>query len=141
MTDLVDNLRTLEDEGIDLNLARAEFQSSPLYTELLTDSSANFTALQLILNPSIEYDNAINKRYELLETEDNKLALEAINAQIKLLNADASIKRDKLIANTREVMDGYKTFGNIYLGGTAMIASDMISFIKSDLQYLSLIHI
>ena len=39
-----------------------------------------------------------------------------------------SIKRDKLIANTREVMDGYKTFGNVYLGGTAMIASDMISF-------------
>jgi len=138
MTDLVDNLRTLEDEGIDLNLARAEFQSSPLYTELLTDSSANFTALQLILNPSIEYDKAINKRYELLETEGNELALEAINAQIKLLNADASIKRDKLIANTREVMDGYKTFGNVYLGGTAMIASDMISFIKSDLQYFAL---
>ena len=138
MTDLVDNLRTLEDEGIDLNLARAEFQSSPLYTELLTDSSANFTALQLILNPSIEYDKAINKRYELLETEGNELALEAINAQIKLLNADASIKRDKLIANTREVMDGYHTFGNVYLGGTAMIASDMISFIKSDLQYFAL---
>ena len=138
MTDLVDNLRTLEDEGIDLNLARAEFQSSPLYTELLTDSSANFTALQLILNPSIEYDKAINKRYELLETEGNELALEAINAQIKLLNADASIKRDKLIANTREVMDGYQTFGNVYLGGTAMIASDMISFIKSDLQYFAL---
>ena len=138
MTDLVDNLRTLEDEGIDLNLARAEFQSSPLYTELLTDSSANFTALQLILNPSIEYDKAINKRYELLETEGNELALEAINAQIKLLNADASIKRDKLIANTREVMNGYKTFGNVYLGGTAMIASDMISFIKSDLQYFAL---
>ena len=138
MTDLVDNLRTLEDEGIDLNLARAEYQSSPLYTELLTDSSANFTALQLILNPSIEYDKAINKRYELLETEGNELALEAINAQIKLLNADASIKRDKLIANTREVMNGYKTFGNVYLGGTAMIASDMISFIKTDLQYFAL---
>ena len=138
MTDLVDNLRTLEDEGIDLNLARAEFQSSPLYTELLTDSSANFTALQLILNPSIEYDKAINKRYELLETEGNELALEAVNTQIKLLNADASIKRDKLIANTREVMDGYQTFGNVYLGGTAMIASDMISFIKSDLQYFAL---
>ena len=138
MTDLVDNLRTLEDEGIDLNLARAEFQSSPLYTELLTDSSANFTALQLILNPSIEFDKAINKRYELLETEGNELALEAINAQIKLLNADASIKRDKLIANTREVMDDYQTIGNVYLGGTAMIASDMISFIKSDLQYFAL---
>ena len=138
MTDLVDNLRTLEDEGIDLDLARAEFQSSPLYTELLTDSSANFTALQLILEPSIEYDKAINKRYELLETGGSESALEEINTQIKLFNADASIKRDKLIANTREVMDDYQTIGNVYLGGTAMIASDMISFIKSDLQYFAL---
>jgi len=138
MTDLVDNLRTLEDEGIDLDLARAEFQSSPLYTELLTDSSANFTALQLILEPSIEYDKAINKRYELLETGGSESALEEINAQIKLFNADASIKRDKLIANTREVMDDYQAIGNVYLGGTAMIASDMISFIKSDLQYFAL---
>ena len=138
MTDLVDNLRTLEDEGIDLDLARAEFQSSPLYTELLTDSSAKFTALQLILEPSIEYDKAINKRYELLETGGNESALEEINAQIKLFNADASIKRDKLIANTREVMVDYQTIGNVYLGGTAMIASDMISFIKSDLQYFAL---
>ncbi len=138
MTDLVDNLRTLEDERIDLDLARTEFQSSPLYTDLLTDSSTNFTALQLILEPSIEYDTAINKRYELLETEGNESALEEINSQIKLFNADASIKRDKLIANTREVMDDYQTFGNVYLGGTAMIASDMISFIKSDLQYFAL---
>ena len=138
MTDLVDNLRTLEDEGIDLDLARAEFQSSPLYTELLTDSSANFTALQLILEPSIEYDKAINKRYELLETGGSESALEEINTQIKLFNADASIKRDKLIANTREVMDDYQAIGNVYLGGTAMIASDMISFIKSDLQYFAL---
>ena len=138
MTDLVDNLRTLEDEGIDLDLARSEFQSSPLYTELLTDSSANFTALQLILEPSIEYDKAINKRYELLETGGSESALEEINTQIKLFNADASIKRDKLIANTREVMDDYQAIGNVYLGGTAMIASDMISFIKSDLQYFAL---
>jgi len=105
MTELVDNLRTLEDEGVDLNLARSEFQSSPLYTELLTDSSANFTALQLILKPS---------------------------------EADASINRDTLIATTRDVIDSYQDLGNIYLAGTTMIASDMISFIKSDLQYFAL---
>ena len=35
-------------------------------------------------------------------------------------------------------MGDYQTIGNVYLGGTAMIASDMISFIKSDLQYFAL---
>jgi len=138
MTELVDNLRTLEDEGVDLSLAKKEFQSSPLYTELLTDSTGEFTALQLLLEPSTEYDQAINKRYEVLEEKDNELALAIINEQIKSLNTDASIKRDKLIASTREVIASYEDFGNVYLGGTAMIASDMISFIKSDLRYFAL---
>ncbi len=138
MTELVDNLRTLEDEGVDLNLAKKEFQSSPLYTELLTDTSTEYTALQLILEPDQEYDKAIDKRYELLEKNGNQQVLDQINAQIKLLNANASVKRDNLIRETREVMDSYKGIGNIYLGGTAMIASDMISFIKSDLKYFAL---
>ena len=138
MTELVDNLRTLEDEGVDLSLARKEFQSSPLYTELLTDSNGEYTAFQLLLEPSTEYDQAINKRYEILEEKDNELALALINEQIKSLNTDASIKRDQLIASTREVIASYEDFGNVYLGGTAMIASDMITFIKSDLQYFAL---
>ena len=138
MTELVDNLRTLEDEGVDLSLARKEFQSSPLYTELLTDSNGEYTAFQLLLEPSTEYDQAINKRYEILEEKDNELALALINEQIKSLSTDASIKRDQLIASTREVIASYEDFGNVYLGGTAMIASDMITFIKSDLQYFAL---
>ena len=138
MTELLENLRTLEDEGVDLSLARKEFQSSPLYTELLTDSNGEYTAFQLLLEPSTEYDQAINKRYEILEEKDNELALALINEQIKSLNTDASIKRDQLIASTREVIASYEDFGNVYLGGTAMIASDMITFIKSDLQYFAL---
>ena len=138
MTELVDNLRTLEDEGVDLSLARKEFQSSPLYTELLTDSNGEYTAFQLLLEPSTEYDQAINQRYKILEEKDNELALALINEQIKSLNTDASIKRDQLIASTREVIASYEDFGNVYLGGTAMIASDMITFIKSDLQYFAL---
>ena len=35
-------------------------------------------------------------------------------------------------------MDQFGSSGELYLGGTAMIASDMISFIKSDLQYFAL---
>ncbi|GIR86644.1 MAG: hypothetical protein CM15mP86_01030 [Gammaproteobacteria bacterium] len=35
-------------------------------------------------------------------------------------------------------MTKFSDSGKLYLGGTAMIASDMISFIKSDLQYFAL---
>ena len=31
MSELADNLKTIEEEGVDLNLAKEEFQHSPLY--------------------------------------------------------------------------------------------------------------
>ena len=146
MSELVDNLRTIEDEGADKDLARMEFKNSPLYTELLTDKETNYTAMQLILANNPEYDAAINKRYEILDLinsdqyspDVHDLALEAVNEDIKLLNAQASIERDTLIEDTRQAMNEFRNSGDIYLGGTAMIASDMISFIKSDLQYFAL---
>ena len=145
MSELVDNLRTLEDEGADKDLAREEFKNSPLYTELLTDKDASYTAMQLILEGNDEYDQAINKRYEILDLMNSDKyspavhdpALEAINEEIKLLNAKASIERDNLIVDTRNAMNEFRDGGDIYLGGTAMIASDMIGFIKSDLQYFA----
>ena len=146
MSELVDNLRTIEDEGADKDLAREEFKNSPLYTELLTDKDASYTAMQLILKNDDEYDQAINKRYEILDLINSDkyspaihdLALEAINEEIKLMNAKASIERDNLIVDTRNAMNEFRDGGDIYLGGTAMIASDMIGFIKSDLQYFAL---
>ena len=53
MSELADNLRTIEDKGSDKSLARLEFMNSPLYTELLTDSEAVYTAMQLTLKKKI----------------------------------------------------------------------------------------
>ena len=146
MSELADNLRTIEDQDTDRDLARLEFKNSPLYTELLTDKEANYTAMQLILSGDDVYEEAINKRYSILETiNSNKYnpsihdgMLEQINDEIKQLNAESSIARDTLIKTTRTAMKGYEGYGQLYLGGTAMIASDMISFIESDLRYFAI---
>ena len=146
MSELADNLRTIEDEKVDKSLARMEFKNSPLYTELLTDKEATYTAMQLILENDEEYQIAINERYEILNLINSKdyssqlhdEQLNEINQKIRSLNAEASIRRDNLISSVRKAMDIYRDDGKIYLGGTAMIASDMISFIKSDLQYFAI---
>ena len=146
MSELADNLRTIESEEADKDLARMEFKNSPLYTELLTDVDARYTALQLLLENNKEYELAINKRYEILDLINSNnytppihdLALQEINIEIKTLNTKLSLERDALIKTTRAVMSSFDDSGDLFLGGTAMIASDMISFIKSDLQYFSL---
>ena len=146
MSELADNLRTIEGDEVDKDLARKEFQNSPLYTELLTDADARYTALQLLLESNKEYEMAINKRYEILDLINSNnyrplihdLALEEINIDIKALNTELSQERDILIETTRAAMSNFDDSGDLFLGGTAMIASDMISFIKSDLQYFAL---
>ena len=117
-----------------------------LYTELLTDKDATYTAMQLLLKSNDSYEAAIDQRYHILDLINSEqyspsihdLQLKNINEEIKTLNAQASIDRDALIESTRNVIKSFKDKGDIYLGGTAMIASDMISFIKSDLQYFAL---
>ena len=146
MSELADNLRTIESEDVDKDLARVEFKNSPLYTELLADVDARYTAMQLLLEDNEEYELAISKRYAILDLINSNqyspiihdLALEEINLEIKTLNTRLSLERDKLIESTRTAISNFEDSGDLFLGGTAMIASDMISFIKSDLQYFAL---
>jgi predicted RND superfamily exporter protein len=146
MTELADDLRTLEDEGVDFQLAKKEFQTSALYSELLSNKEGDITALQLTLNSSPLYDQAIQERYKLIEiinasVEDNPeliSLLDQANINIQSLSDNETIKRDKLLKSVRSTLAGYKNNGEIFLGGTAMIASDMISFIESDLLYFGM---
>ena len=141
MSELADNLKTIEEEGVDLNLAKQEFQDSPLYTELLVSKDGKTTALQLNLTESEEYDAAIQKRYQLRQKlaeggeENIEEQIVQVNSLISDLNNQEAKDRDKLITEVREILSDSSEFGSLYLGGTAMIASDMMSFVKSDLNY------
>ena len=144
MSELSDNLRTIEEKGVDLDLAKLEFQASPLYTELLVSKDGTTTALQLNLLENIEYDKAIQKRYKLRQQlidskeEDIEEQLNRVNSLISSLNNQEAKIRDKLIKEVREILEDSSDKGSWYLAGTAMIASDMMSFVKSDLNYFGI---
>ena len=141
LSELADNLRTIEDEDVDLTLAQEEFKTSPLYSELLVSKDAKITALQLNLLENNAYDQAIQKRYELRQKlmadgkENIQVELDKVNSTISLLNNQEAQARDKLVKEVRQVLKNFSDYGSLHLGGTAMIASDMMSFVKSDLSY------
>ena len=99
MSELANNLRTIEDDSTDKDLARIEFQNSPLYAELLTDTEATYTAMQLSLESNDEYEDAITARYSILELVNSTNynpslhdeQLKEINLKIKQLGSTASI--------------------------------------------------
>ena len=145
LTEVADNLKDLRTEGIDLNLAKKEIIDNPIYQDLIISKDGSITAMQIVLKGNDEYDSLIDKRYEILDllesnepkTTQEKILLQEnldlINARISELNDNESEFNALLVAKIRSVLDLYRTDATLYLGGPAMITSDMMEYIKSDL--------
>jgi len=149
MRELANNLRTIEDEEVDLSLAKKEFKVSPLYSELLVSKDLSSTAIQLTLEFDSEYNNLMKERDKLNELlngsfsssdEKNYVSnnLNIVNSKIDQINTEESTKRDDLVSEVRTVMKQHSSEGSLYLGGTAMIASDMMSYVQNDLNTFGL---
>ena len=145
LTEVSDNLKDLNSEGIDLELAKEEIINNPIYKELIISSDGSITAMQIVLKANEEYNNLISERYEILDsllskepdTNQNRLFLQdrlnKINSRISELNDNESQFNSLLVSNIRSVLDKYRDDATLYLGGPTMITSDMMDFIRSDL--------
>ena len=140
-----DNLKDLTTEGIDLELAKDEIINNPIYKDLIISADGSITAMQVVLRANDEYDFLINKRYEILDslsakepiTKEVRLSLikelQSINQRISSLNDNESKFNSNLVKEIRNILGFYKNEATLYLGGPAMITSDMMDYIKSDL--------
>tara|TARA_B100000767_G_scaffold130984_1_gene124324 strand:+ start:1074 stop:3545 length:2472 start_codon:yes stop_codon:yes gene_type:complete len=145
LTEVADNLKDLNSEGIDLELAKEEIINNPIYKELIISSDGSITAMQIVLKANEEYNSLISERYEILDsllskepdTNQNRIFLQdrlnKINSRIGELNDNESQFNSLLVSNIRSVLDKYRDDATLYLGGPTMITSDMMDFIRSDL--------
>ena len=135
--DLMDSLKTLETKGIDLSAAKEEIINNPIYSELIISPSGNTTAIQVTLTENLLYRELVSKRYILQSlinpTSNQKAEIKEVNRQISQINYEESIQRADLISKIRELLKENSEKGTLFLGGASMIATDMMSFIKSDL--------
>ena len=134
---LMDSLKTLETKGIDLSAAKEEIINNPVYSELIISPSGNTTAIQVTLTENLLYRELVSKRYILQSlinpTSNQKAEIKEVNRQISKINYEESIQRADLISKIRELLKENSEKGTLFLGGASMIATDMMSFIKSDL--------
>ncbi|MDA1341246.1 MAG: MMPL family transporter, partial [Proteobacteria bacterium] len=137
LSELMDNLKTLETPGLDMVAAKDEILNNPVYSELIISPSGTTTAMQVTLVENRLYRELITRRYQLndgsaLNTQ-TKEELRNINQQISQINDEESAQRTELISQIRKLLASQAASGTLFLGGASMIASDMMSFIKSDL--------
>jgi len=137
------SLPTLQSPGTDKKLARAELQNSPLYRDRIVSPDMKTTALQVNLKIDEVYRDLLHERNALQDlerpltaTENDRLA--DIKAKIDRHLDEIRVAQHKNIQAVRAVLDRYRADADLFLGGISMVADDMISFIKSDLEIFGL---
>jgi predicted RND superfamily exporter protein len=145
LTEVADNLKDLTTEGIDLSKAKQEIIDNPIYRDLIISKDGSTTAMQIVLRGNDEYDSLITDRYQILDSLKSKEPitnktktilqddLDSINKRISELNDNESNFNSSLVSEIRSILDLHRNNATLYLGGPAMITSDMMEYIRSDL--------
>ena len=140
ITDLTGELNTLMSEGVDKQLAKTEFLSSPIYKDVILSADGNTTGMMATLNLDETYLQLVSKRDSLRLLRDTtglsaqqEIQLQEVSAEfLNYRTAKAEVDH-KRVAQIRELIEDYRDRATIFLGGPDMITADMITFIKSDL--------
>ncbi|TNF92330.1 MAG: hypothetical protein EP297_13425 [Gammaproteobacteria bacterium] len=140
LMEMATNVQTLEKPTVVRERARQEFLQSPVYRDLIISQDGKTTAMQINFKPNIEYPVLLKKRDALRAKNrkgslnaDERAELDKVLVEYDALTRQMDDQRHEDIVAIRAIMEKYKPFGEIHLGGIPMIADDMITFIKSDL--------
>jgi len=137
---LLEKVPTLETKDIDKQLVKQEFLTSPIYKQNLVSEDFKTTSILINLKRDDKYFELIKKRDSLLNKD--KLLLEDAEKKLKIYRDELKIKNHNFIVSIRDILlDFQKEHKDItlYLGGTDMVADDMIEFIKSDLNTFGIV--
>jgi predicted RND superfamily exporter protein len=140
LSQMTSNVQTLEKSDVDRPRARDELLNSPVYKDLIISADGRTTALLINMKEGEGFVDMQLRRGELLEkrrtgqlsdAEDEELPglLEAYDKAHEALNN----RWHDDIAKIRSIIDRYKQFGTLHLGGVPMITDDMVTFVKNDL--------
>ena len=138
LTELINNVPNIFSDDINLDMARSEILTSPVYKDLVISDDAKTTAMQILIKDNINLEMARNKRDELLKKYriDSHFKEEYLikKRTYDELYEEHNNQIGKLIEQVRTIQKKYTNERyEIRLGGIPMITDDMITFIRSDL--------
>lgn len=141
LSQVAENVRTLADDGVDVELAKREILDSEAYRHQLIseDGRTALVAIYLRLNQEMEtlrdardsLQLAIDRGEQLRENGD---AFRHLTPELRRLQRSSSRKMHRTILQLRSALDEFRDAAEIHLGGGAMIADDMLSYIRNDLR-------
>ena len=144
LSDVADNILTLDDASADPARARAELIASPVFGEVIVSADARTAALLLTMKDDEAYRALTRKRNRLLierfgdGIDDAARAaadaeLDGLERFYESAKRRVTASRRAEIAAIRSVLAEFEGAGTLHLGGVPVIADDMITFVRNDL--------
>lgn len=140
LSDVADNIITLEQGGLDLEAVRADLGSNLAYRDVLLSADATTTALVVNFAPQPGLDALLARREELralVRTDDTDAS-----ARAELAVVEADYQQARQLANSnlhddivaiRDILAAHEDTADIAMGGVPMIADDLVTYVKNDL--------
>ncbi len=133
-------LPRLSDPGIDRELVREEFRTSPIYHKLLVSEDGRTAALQVNLQRDQHYHGLLEQREALraLRSERGleqleRVQLRLVEKEFKAYSSAFNERQGALVQQVRKIVDKYRDRAGLFVGGVPMITADMVSFVQNDL--------
>ncbi len=140
LTDLADNINTLQSPNIDKAMARHEFLTNPIYSKQLLSADGKTTAVLINLPTQPKLRALLKRRTELRQKEyqkqisaSEKIELTKVEKDYRSRATRLTQEQDKTVDAIRQVIDKYRNQAVMYLGGVPMIVDDMISYVRNDI--------
>jgi len=140
LSEITDNIITLEFAGVDLSAASDDLMSSDAYRNVLLSEDGLTTALIVNFTPDTALASLLEERSALREldrasqlTANQAIRHEEVEALSTAARVSAANQLHKDIADIRIILEKYRDNATIYLGGVPMIADDLVTFVRNDL--------
>ena len=145
--ELVKKVPTLNDKKIDKALVKKELLNSPLYKQNLVSDDFKTTAILLNLKYDAKYHKLIELRDSFVKlkkerqlTKKELQDYKKVKIELKNYRDILRVKNHNNIVKIRKILKEFEKQNGVklHLGGVAMIADDMVEFVKYDLNRFTL---
>jgi uncharacterized protein len=141
LSDVTEDIITLGSPDVDVAAAKDDLTSNDAYLNVLLNAEGTATALIVNFEVNNALEDLLARRTERRQQErageltaDAQLELEQVEADYAVLRDQAAQDMHADIASIRMIIDEYRDDAQIVMGGVPMIADDLITFVRSDLQ-------
>jgi len=140
LSDVADNILTLDQPGLDLEAVRADLTANEAYRDVLLSADGKTTALVVNFTTDPALADLLDRREDLRAQQHANVLdaaglaeLAGVEADYQLLRKTESSNLHSDIEAIRAILDGHRETADIAMGGVPMIADDLVSYVRKDL--------